>query len=186
MSQLTTKRNKTNLFVRDCISNALFQLLQKELLDSITITDIIKKAGVSRMGFYRNYQSKEDVLMQYMQDIFVETLKDIQSHRSLNFSIHNIMVTTLENFKKYADKMYILLNQGLDHLIYDCYCRAFLSLIPRQNPTPIREYSYQLFLGELFHLEMTWLRNGMKETPEQLATIYLKILKLRSRSNPYQ
>ena len=180
MYQIKARKNKTNLFVRDCITKALFQLLKNKEFEDISVSDIIKRAGVSRMGFYRNFSSKENVVEEYILDIFVETVEDIKSKRNLNFAIKNIISTSLENFVKYADIIELFLDKKLDNLLYNCYCRAYYTLNQDRTNSRIHEYSSQMFIGELFNLEMCWIRNGMKETPEQLTKIYFKILKLRS------
>ena len=83
MYQIKTRKNKTNLFVRDCITKALFQLLKNNEFEDISVSDIIKRAGVSRMGFYRNFSSKENVVEEYILDIFVETVEDIKSKQGI-------------------------------------------------------------------------------------------------------
>ena len=61
----TLKRNneESREFTRNCISAALIVLLNKEKLENITITRLCQVAGVSRMAFYRNYQSIDEVLV---------------------------------------------------------------------------------------------------------------------------
>ena len=86
------RKNKTNIFVRKCITEALFSLLEKHDFEDISITDIIKKAGVSRMGFYRNYSSKEDVIEKFILEKFIETINEIKAKRQLNFHINNIII----------------------------------------------------------------------------------------------
>lgn len=176
------KENKSRLFVRDCITCALFELLKKRDFDDITITDIIKKAGVSRMGFYRNYSSKENVVERFIFDKFVATVKEIKYYRNLNFNIKNIMITTLENFQKFSCYIKLFLDKNLDNLLYKCYHKAYYTLYEGEKESPIHKYSNEMFIGELFNLEMCWLRTGMKETPEQLARIYYHILKLRCKN----
>ena len=97
MYQLKERKNKNNLFVRSCITEALIELLKKKNFEDISITDIINKAGVSRMGFYRNFATKENVVESYIFDIFVETIEEIKAKRALDFSIRRVLTTTLEN-----------------------------------------------------------------------------------------
>lgn len=179
MYHQSEKKSKSKVFVRECITQSLFKLLENENYDDISITAIITKAGVSRMGFYRNYVSKEDVLESYILEVFAETVEKIQRNRALSFKVKNIMVTTLETFKQYADKMQLCLDRGLDWLLFKCYCKAFEILTKDQKKSRIREYSNQMFIGELFNFEMSWLRNGMKETPQQMARIFYFILQGR-------
>lgn len=53
------KRSRpANQFTKHCIMEALLQLMHTQEYDDISITDITKRAGVSRMSYYRNYNSK--------------------------------------------------------------------------------------------------------------------------------
>ncbi len=182
MYHISEKTNKSNLFVRDCITQALFRCLEKNKFEQITVTDIIKKAGVSRMGFYRNYKTKEEVIEDFILNIFVQTVEKLKKEGPLKFNLSDIILTTLKHFKNYSSYIKLFLDQNLDNLLYNCYCKAFYSLYPRKNESIIREYSTQMFIGEIFNLEMTWLKNGMKESPEKLTRIYYSIIKLRIRA----
>lgn len=173
------KNNKSNLFTRECIVTALFEILKSKDLEEITISEIVKRAGVSRMGFYRNYTSKEDIIEQYVLDIFLDTIAEIQSSKTLQFDIQDMLITTLSQFQKHANDIKLLLERKLDALLHSCYEKSFYYLYNQQRPSRIREYSTRMFIGEIFNLEMAWVRNGMIETPFQLAKIYYRILKLR-------
>ena len=48
---------------------ALTELMSEQDYASITITEITQRAGVSRMTYYRNYSSKEDILRKFMEDV---------------------------------------------------------------------------------------------------------------------
>lgn len=50
---MSTKNS--NFFSRDCMVQALIQLLKTKSLSNITITELTERAGVSRMTYYRNY-----------------------------------------------------------------------------------------------------------------------------------
>ena len=60
-----TKRNR---FTRQCIGEAMIALMQDKNYEEITISDIVKKAGVSRMTFYHYFQSKTDALNNFEID----------------------------------------------------------------------------------------------------------------------
>lgn len=48
------QKNESNRLVKDCITTAFIELMKVRDYNTITITDITKKAGVSRMAYYRN------------------------------------------------------------------------------------------------------------------------------------
>lgn len=55
---------------KEYITEAILQLLNNKKYEDITITDIAEKAGVTRITFYRNFESKDDIIKQYIQNIF--------------------------------------------------------------------------------------------------------------------
>ena len=51
-------------YVRSHILKTLLEMMRVDNFDSITISRLTAKAEVGRASFYRNYQTKEDVLRQ--------------------------------------------------------------------------------------------------------------------------
>ena len=63
------RNQKHNFFLRECMFTAFMQLLQEKPIDAITVTQITERAGVSRMAYYRNYNSKEDIVRDYFSEV---------------------------------------------------------------------------------------------------------------------
>ena len=55
----------------DCIYTALLQLMQTKPYRDISITEITRRAGVSRMAYYRNYADKDEILLRRLEDRFL-------------------------------------------------------------------------------------------------------------------
>ena len=53
----------------------LLQLIKKQKFEDITITDIANKAGVTRVTFYRNFNSKEEIIKNHLDNITDEFIK---------------------------------------------------------------------------------------------------------------
>ena len=63
-----------NLYVVEHITNALISLMEKHSIHDLSISQICDEAQVGRASFYRNFQSKEDVLKKYLQKVLLECL----------------------------------------------------------------------------------------------------------------
>ena len=63
-----TGENSAHRLAIDCIYEALVRLMEIKPYKEITITDITNKAGVSRMAYYRNYQDKDDILINHLRE----------------------------------------------------------------------------------------------------------------------
>ena len=78
MSNLSdSNRTKRNRFTRMCIGEALISLMEQNDYDSIKISDIVVKAGISRMTYYNYYHSKTDILEDYLQEMVAEYLRSV-------------------------------------------------------------------------------------------------------------
>ena len=55
---------------KDYITIALYYLMSKKDYESTTVTDICNKARVSRMSFYRYFNNKEDIFINYCDERF--------------------------------------------------------------------------------------------------------------------
>ncbi|MTN82446.1 TetR family transcriptional regulator [Turicibacter sanguinis] len=105
--------NSTNMIVRESITQALLILMETKDFQKITITEIVNKAGVSRMSFYRNYNSKEDVILKYLYEIYEDWGNNIQDPNPSNFiralfQLFECMKPTIELLYK-ADLSHLLL-----------------------------------------------------------------------------
>ncbi|MGN0806555.1 MAG: TetR/AcrR family transcriptional regulator [Candidatus Coproplasma sp.] len=175
------RRNKLNVFVRECIREALFALMKGKPFEKITVTEIITRSGVSRMGFYRNYDSKESVIEDFILSVFENTVAKIEEERPLDLRTAKIIETALENFKLYADYIKLFLDQNLDMLLLSCYKKAYYILCPEKHESEMRYFYNELFIANLFTLECAWVRSGMKQSPQKLAKLYSRILQMQSR-----
>ncbi|MDE5631168.1 MAG: TetR/AcrR family transcriptional regulator, partial [Bacilli bacterium] len=62
-------RIQSEKYVDEYIISALFTLMKKKKYEDISITEITNKAGVSRVSFYRNFNSTEDIIKKWIEDI---------------------------------------------------------------------------------------------------------------------
>lgn len=67
LKNLTKANQEMNQLTRESIETALLFLMEKKDLKQISISELVKKAGVSRNAFYRNYKSKEEILELYYE-----------------------------------------------------------------------------------------------------------------------
>lgn len=157
-------KTKREALAKEYIYEALFILMKKKDYRDITITDICEKAGVTRMSFYRNYKTKEDILRE-----FVKT--EVLSHfRGSDFNFDNYC--SRENFVKLFNVMaenkeicVAFYKAGLIRVVHEQLNQDFLSM-HNEGYDP---YRFLFFTGGVLNIFLAWLANGEKETPEELA-----------------
>ena len=83
--------NKRTRFTRMCIGEAVFALMDKKAYSAIKISDIVKKAGVSRMTFYHYYESKEDALADFFHEIVAGYVRECISGKGKYGKFHDVL-----------------------------------------------------------------------------------------------
>ncbi|WP_300558725.1 TetR/AcrR family transcriptional regulator, partial [Companilactobacillus sp.] len=61
------------------LTTALLQLLETKPLNEISVTQVVKRAGVSRMAFYRNFDTLDDLLTSYFEPQIEQKFTDIKN-----------------------------------------------------------------------------------------------------------
>ena len=64
--------NKTALNSQKRIVEAMLEMIENESYDNITIKDICKRANISRQRFYYLFESKDEIVMYYLNDFFIQ------------------------------------------------------------------------------------------------------------------
>lgn len=159
---------EANAITKECIESALILLMKEKSFQEISITDITKKAGVSRTAYYRNYSSKEDILSKYLQNIIEETSKILTSYNPLT-ETYKSWIAFLENMEKYASKYKLLLSAGYGNTILDQFKKCFNKGITIDQTELY--YSNCYWAGALYTVLTEWINNDMATPKSKVAEI---------------
>jgi AcrR family transcriptional regulator len=170
------RKNQANLLVRECMTTALMQLLKEKPLYDISISELTEKAGVSRMAYYRNYKSKEDIFSLYMEDIINDYKEDRKTYtcQGIYYDTTNL-IHCFSYFKKYQNYLESLFQSGLSHVLLNAISNYMTETWLKPEDNIEHFYTLQAFTGSLFNLYISWTLHGAKETPEEMAQILHQI-----------
>lgn len=168
-----------NHITKESIFTSLMILMEQKNFKEITITEMAKKAGVSRMAFYRNYNVMEDIIICYLDELLQE-----YSNQILDFgAIDNYESICLyfSYFRKHKKLMTNLINSNLTNLLLERCIKLFNTLckesVCSKSFSPINEsYVIEFIAGGLYTLLIKWAKNGMKESDEDMATLVCNIV----------
>jgi len=107
MIRNSSKPNRQVERTKSWIFDALMLLMDEKPYDKITVSDIAEKAGVARPTFYRNFDDKDEVIMQYLSNSFNTELlstekvnkEDKPNNIVLTFDV-SYMIKHQKNLKK--------------------------------------------------------------------------------------
>ena len=170
-----------NTVVRRSLAIALLKFMESTPFSDISVTELTQKAGVSRMGYYRNYDSKLALLKDYLAQIehdfpFIDLTAASESE------FYPFLVRVFDYLSKFELSTKILLNQGFEGLILDTLLNSkiFVEYRKKQaltcqatsapNQDKSGEYNLVFASGMLYHTYIHWVRQGQTETPQQLAS----------------
>lgn len=78
------KRKEQYQDFHDFIIEGTMLCLEKYTINELPLTEVCKKAGVSRMTFYRHFKNKEEVVLEYFEIIYDKFLKELLELESIN------------------------------------------------------------------------------------------------------
>ncbi len=157
-------RIQSEKYVNQYIVSALFDLMKNKKYDDISITEITKKAGVSRVSFYRNFNSKEEIIQKWIEDTtngFLEN-SDINYKKDTTKDYFVKLFNHLEKNKEYSTLIY---NAGLIYLLKIEFENRILKIYEKEYGC----YKSYFLAGGIFNVYYYWLMNGCKETPDAIA-----------------
>lgn len=159
---------------QECIETALLSLLNTKSFDEITISELVSRAGVSRAAFYRNYNTKQDVLLHACRDAIGEVAEAIESI-SYEEDPRGFWKTLLSVSAKYVDSLSLIIQAGFGQLILDSITDQILEASGIQ--TPEENYDLIFWCGAVYNLLVRWISGGMKESIDEMIDIGMYIIK---------
>jgi AcrR family transcriptional regulator len=164
--------------VKDDIAAAYIALLALKPSEEISVTELAKKVGVSRMSFYRNFPSKTAII-DYKISAALAAIYG--GAHFMDMSIRQPLL--LEEFRYAYDNsafLKLLDQRGYLPILYkwwDYYAQQFLlEHDPQANP-----YEYAFYSGASINVIIRWVEGGLKESPEQMAEYFDSLIADRSK-----
>ena len=171
MAQETRAVNPARAETRACITKALVKLTQEKALSSISVTELCQAAGVSRMAFYRNYDSKEEVFTARLEEViadYARVTEPLLKAGTLWYDVGHLS-TCFEFFKNNAALMNCLFLCGFTGLLVKSISEFLIGRYG--NGTPEGNYILTAFAGSLCACYPLWAKCGFRESPRQMAEL---------------
>lgn len=172
LTVLRMSNKESNQITRNCIETALILLMDEKEYEEITISELTRKAGVSRTAYYRNYESKDDILNTLLSSLIADV---IQAMTQFSYSSEQELYwkTLFEAIKSRPEALTILLKAGFGYTILTEITKQMTAGIPEDN---IQERFDMIFWsGAVFNVLINWLQNGMKQSVDEMVQICIYI-----------
>ncbi|MGN0346699.1 MAG: TetR/AcrR family transcriptional regulator [Lachnospiraceae bacterium] len=170
------EKNQTNIsktkFTRMCISEAIIALMKETEFHKITVSSVVKKAGIARMTFYLHYRSLYEALTDYLK-ILAEEFKteSNQDPKIGHIGEYSHILFALEYYDRYRDYFLTLAGHNLHSILFDGinhYMEEQFSENPKHSV-----YEMYCYAGGLLNAFLQWELSNKKEPAEEVAqTLY--------------
>ncbi len=168
------KYNEANLLTRECILTALLRLMETEPYESISITDITNLAGVSRMAYYRNYKSKEEILLKHLEESEERLIEEVGYGGA--GSVREIIIYIFKYIQENAAVIQAIYDAGLNHLLSKMLSQRIMHYFPVATSSKEGRYAVPFYAGAILSVFHLWFDNGMKESCEEMADIITSLI----------
>ncbi len=159
-------KNTKTQFTRICIAQAIIDCLENDEFEKISVTSIVKRAGVARMTFYKHYDRPYDALIDYL-NIVIEGYVVERAARQYSADMqYEHFLHALQYFDQYKDFFLILKRRNLYGIMIDgvnCFIETY---VQERDRTAYERYFYA---GGLLNTFIRWEESDDKMRPELVA-----------------
>lgn len=171
---MKNNRNTPSSPTREWMQEALLRLLKTKDLSEITVTELTKTAGVSRVTFYRNYFDMADIIFDYLED----PDRGLPSPHTVDFYLPRFIQSYFQFFSENRDLVLcIQKNNLLPRLMItlenNIGAQAYSLIAPYGFEN---QYEVSGLVGIFYKILLDWIRKGMKESIEEMSLIVYSII----------
>jgi AcrR family transcriptional regulator len=171
---------------RSWIFEALMRLMDEKNYNAITVSDIVEKAGIARQTFYRSYNNKDDVILQFFDELF--NLHPVKVENTFREGGRDMVNSTIPlwQFVRHAGVLKKILNADTEYLIYR-YCKKWEKTITDLYTGKLPEEKQLVFsyvvkyqTAGTMNIIIDWIKNDMALPVKSLVDI------LQNLTSPFE
>ena len=161
------------------IEKSFLSLLREKPCARITVTELCQRAEINRATFYKHYLDIPDLLEKLESELF-DTIRSVFSESPIPYE--TFMLRLLNYLRENSEKVSLL---SSEHGLPGFLSRAFALCAEYGYPLfterlaamdePLRLLIYGYITQGTGGLLSTWIRSGMRQSPEELNALLLSL-----------
>ena len=141
--------------------------MKKKSFEKITVSELVRCAGVSRTAFYRSYSSIDQIIKERLSG-FLGLLRASLGEDVYKKDMRRWYFDMLSILKNYSEALKILLD-ATDAKFLEM--QKLGDIFKKGIDTEGAEYRYASFNGAIRAVLSLWVKNGCKDSVEMIADI---------------
>ena len=164
---MSMNNEQKNTYVKRRITAAMLELLKEKSISDISITELTQKAQIGRVSFYRNFQTKEDILREESDRLINEWGRLYETNPE---SAPETLFPSLFDFYRDHKEFYtILYHAGMASVMQETILNA-IKITPEM--ANIEAYMKSFWAYGIFGWMIEWIKRGMPESGKELLKIF--------------
>ena len=156
-----------NIYVIEHITESLLTLLENKAIENISISELCDNAGIGRASFYRNFDSKEDILRMHINKLFDGWRSDWEKNNGITLSSAIGMI--FDHFEQHREFYHLLNERHLIYLLKD----VILDIMELKPDLPKADAYAKAFVAyTLYGWVEIWFQRGMQESAEEMRQLF--------------
>lgn len=178
---------------RQALRAALIDLVEEHGLDGFSVNDLCQRAGLNRGTFYNHFHDKEQLLATFEDEVlaglgeFPARMKRLEIADLVRYRTRKEPLPALVDMFSYlrdeSEFLHAMVGPGGDvrfgprlrEVACEGFVRSLLHERYRRDESPFVSYYIAYFAGAYLSVIIHWVQTGMKETPEEMALIAMRL-----------
>ncbi len=160
--------NEAHIIVMESITGALLQLMEHKPLAEITVAELCRRAGISRISFYRNFKSKEDILVLHLKACTDEWWEAfIKSCPPEEFP-NRFWNELLGQYRSNRHLIELIYKNDVSYLLKE---HIFSCCGPKPENNDEDAFLFATLAGAIYGIVDEWIKRGMHDLPKNFSIL---------------
>lgn len=163
---------------KESLFDALGRLLREKEFDRITVSDIVKEAGITRKTFYNHYQDKIEMVQDYQKMLIGKIILLKKSHSDLEHDGYVELFRLFQEDDTLEGLLSLTGSEDMQSLIKQMILQSWENELKSSEielDPLVAEYQAVLIMNAIFGIIQHWLTAGKRVPPEKMAEIVLQL-----------
>lgn len=164
-----------SIYLKECLADALIELLKEKPLEKITVDEMVRKAGVGRATYFRSFRAKPEAITFKFIRMWEIWCDEHQVKTRSRFDLNNAL-SFFEFNASLQEIIETVYQAGLQEAIHAAFCSILLTASSTLDESDL--YRENFYAQGLYGLFDVWVRRGFQESPEEMAELLIQIIRL--------
>ncbi|CAA0110077.1 Uncharacterised protein [BD1-7 clade bacterium] len=181
---MSRKEDPRVIRTQSMITQSLTHLMSETPYRKIRIADIAAHAQIARQTFYLHYGSKDDVLLDYINNVFEDFYASIEAHIVASAEPDSVIAWHLFNqWKTHSEFATLIVSADISHLVVACfknYIARIMGLYIRNHEVTLKDpealgFIVDYLAGASWMMLTRWIESDFEYSLDKIAKLYSEI-----------